>query len=81
MAGDPILYRDECVGYVSSGGTGFRLGQCLALGFIKARVDTAAAGFEVEILGKSCTASFSKLFVASYLRPDWQLARISHRIP
>jgi dimethylglycine dehydrogenase len=60
MAGDPILHRGECVGYVSSGGTGFRIGQCLALGFINISVDEAATEIEVEILGSAYQASLSR---------------------
>jgi dimethylglycine dehydrogenase len=56
MAGDPILYHGKCVGYVTSGGTGFRLGQCLALGYIENGVERAAQDFEIEILGRPCRA-------------------------
>ena len=60
MPGDPILYRGDCVGYVTSGGTGFRLDQCLALGYIDNRVDAATRDFEIEVLGEACRAILSE---------------------
>ena len=72
MAGDPILHHGECVGYVSSGGTGFRIGQCLALGYVKTGVDDQATEFEIEILGETCQARLSK---QSFYDPDNQRLR------
>ena len=59
LASDPILVEGECVGYVSSGGTGFRLGQCLALGFVNSSVSEHRIDFEVRILGESCSATLA----------------------
>ncbi len=53
---DSILLHGECVGYVTSGGTGFRIGQCLTLGYVKNTVDDNATDFEIEILGEACPA-------------------------
>ena len=72
MMGDPILHRGDCVGYVSSGGTGFRIGQCLALGFIHAGIDNEAVGIEVEILGKTCGATLTR---QAFYDPDNQRLR------
>ena len=51
LAGDPILIASECVGYVTSGGTGFRIGKCLALGYVAANVPEQICNLEVQILG------------------------------
>ncbi len=59
MAGDPISYQDQCVGYVTSGGTGFRTGHCLALGYIDANLSEDITNFEIEILGNKCPAKIS----------------------
>ena len=50
LPGDPIIQQGRCVGYVTSGGTGFRIGRCIALGYVKgdAEPDTELA---IEILG------------------------------
>jgi dimethylglycine dehydrogenase len=57
LAGDPILLDGECIGYVTSGGTGFRVGQCLALGYVSNNVGDRQTGFEVQILGETCRAT------------------------
>jgi len=57
LAGDPILLNGECVGYVTSGGTGFRVGKCLALGYVSTRIDAHATTFDIEILGESRCAT------------------------
>ena len=67
MAGDPILHNGECVGYVSSGGTGFRIGQCLALGYVNNNIDELATAFELQILGQLCQA---KLESSAFYDPD-----------
>lgn len=53
LAGDPILVDGTCVGYVTSGSTGFRVDQCLALGYISNNVDDLVSEFEIELLGEA----------------------------
>ncbi len=60
LAGDPILLDGECIGYVTSGGTGFRVDQCLALGYVSNSINDPATGFEIEILGEACRATLAK---------------------
>ena len=52
MAGDPILRNGECVGRVTSGGTGFRLTERLALGYVMREHCEPDQEFEIEILGE-----------------------------
>ncbi len=59
LPGDPILLNGECVGYVTSGATGFRVDQCLALGYINNSIDDATQNFDIEILGVRCKACVS----------------------
>ena len=54
MAGDPIFCQGQCVGYVTSGGMGFRTGNCLALGYIETQIVSDVWEFEIEILGERC---------------------------
>lgn len=60
LPGDPILLDGECIGYVTSGGTGFRVDQCLALGYVSNSINDPATGFEIEILGEACRATLAK---------------------
>ena len=72
LSGDPIPLDGECVGYVTSGGSGFRTGQCLALGYISLAAGNSSAnnsssstsgtndpasGFAIEILGEARPAT------------------------
>jgi dimethylglycine dehydrogenase len=59
MSGDPILHQGRCAGYVTSGGTGFRCGRCIALGYVDAKVPAQAEEFEVTILGENRSARSS----------------------
>jgi dimethylglycine dehydrogenase len=52
LPSDPIFQGDTLVGYVTSGGTGFRLGQRLALGYLERAKADPAESFEIEILGE-----------------------------
>ena len=52
LPGDPILRAGECVGHVTSGGTGFRLGERLALGYVMNDHFESDREFEIEILGE-----------------------------
>jgi dimethylglycine dehydrogenase len=56
LPSDPIFRGDEWVGYVTSGGTGFRIDRRLALGYIKRSLADAEPAFEIEILGERRTA-------------------------
>ena len=56
LPSDPILLEGALAGYVTSGGTGFRLGKRLALGYLTARAGAADGPFEIEILGRPCKA-------------------------
>jgi dimethylglycine dehydrogenase len=60
LPGDPILLDGECVGYVTSGGTGFRVGRCLALGYVSNDINDRETGFEIVILGESRKAGIVK---------------------
>jgi dimethylglycine dehydrogenase len=52
LASAPIYCHGEIAGYVTSAGTGFRLGQRLALGFLRAEFAEAREGFAIEVLGE-----------------------------
>jgi dimethylglycine dehydrogenase len=56
LPSDPIFRGDEWVGYVTSGGTGFRINRRLALGYIKRSLADAEPAFEIEVLGERRTA-------------------------
>ena len=60
LPGDPILIDDNRVGYVTSGGTGFRIGSSLALGYVNHSADLSASGLAIEILGTACPARYSE---------------------
>ena len=51
LPGDPIFYEQALAGYVTSGGTGFRVGTKLALGFLERKWAEPDRRFEIEILG------------------------------
>lgn len=59
MSGDPIMHQGQCVGYVTSGGSGFRTGMCLALGYLDSAVPDKITEFNVELLAKPCRARVS----------------------
>ena len=52
LPSDPIFRGSDWVGYVTSGGTGFRLNKRLALGYVKQGLNRPGADFEVGILGE-----------------------------
>jgi len=60
IAGDPVIHGGDCVGYITSGGSGFRIGQCIALGYIKASINDSISEFEVEILGELRSAVLAR---------------------
>ena len=51
LPSDPILANGVTVGYVSSGGYGFRIDRTLALGYLRADTDPSAP-LTVEVLGR-----------------------------
>ena len=61
LPGDPILRDGTCVGHVTSGGTGFRLGERLALGYVMREHWEPDREFEIEILGERRRAIVSPL--------------------
>ena len=56
LPSDPILMNGEPAGYVTSGGTGFRIGKRLAMGYLRREFADCPGRFEVEIFGERCTA-------------------------
>lgn len=48
----PIYCEGRVVGYVTSAGTGFRIGERLALGYLRSEVADADRGFEIAVLGE-----------------------------
>ena len=56
LPGDPINCDGECVGYVSSGGYGFRIDSALALGYVQSDVSPSAE-LTITILGEDCAAT------------------------
>ena len=61
MAGDPIFAGENLAGYVTSGGTDFRVGKRLALGFLRRGLATPGGSFEIEILGTRRQAVLSSV--------------------
>jgi len=72
MASDPVFFEEQCVGFVSSGGSGFRTGKSIALAYIQNSVNQKAVLFEVEILGRKYPASVSP---QAFYDPDNLLLR------
>ncbi|MDW4550698.1 FAD-dependent oxidoreductase [Defluviimonas sp. D31] len=56
LSSDPILKDGRVVGYVSSAGTGFRIGKRIALGYLTIPADPGAR-FEIEVLGEPVQAT------------------------
>ena len=53
-------HKNQCVGFISSGGTGFRIGRSRALAYIQNDVNPQATQFSVNILGQLCPATLSQ---------------------
>ena len=49
---EAILYNAECVGYVTSGGYGHRVGKSIALGYVPSDLVSDDLAFEIELLGE-----------------------------
>ena len=59
LSGDPIYQDNNVVGYVTSGGTGFRINKCLALGYVSTSANLNIDELKVLILGKLYAATVS----------------------
>jgi dimethylglycine dehydrogenase len=60
LPSDPIYQGDRLVGYVTSGGTGFRLGERLALGYLERAIADPDGDFEIETLGERREPSWTR---------------------
>jgi len=49
---EAILHNAECVGYVTSGGYGHRVGKSIALGYVPSDLVSDDLAFEIELLGE-----------------------------
>ena len=61
LPSDPIRRDGAVVGYVTSGGEGFRIGKRLALGYVQGGLAEIGAAFEIEVLGTACKAVVAPL--------------------
>lgn len=58
VIGDEAIWHDgKVVGWVTSGGYAHASGKSVALGYVPREVADAAAGFEIELLGRRHKAS------------------------
>ncbi|MCW3781781.1 GcvT family protein [Defluviimonas salinarum] len=60
LSSDPILKEGRVVGYVSSAGTGFRIGKRIALGYLTIPADPGDR-LEIEVLGEPVQATVRAL--------------------
>ncbi len=51
LPGDPICQKGEIVGYVTSGGYGYRIDKSIALGYVRSGLETPGGNFEIVVLG------------------------------
>ena len=56
LSSDPICRDGKPVGYVSSGGTGFRIGKRIALGYLTVEAQPGDV-FDIEVLGRPVKAT------------------------
>lgn len=56
LPSDPIFLDGKVVGYVTSGGEGFRISKRLALGYVEGGLAEQGREFQIEVLGKPCKA-------------------------
>ena len=59
LPGEPLLDGTEVVGYVTSASPGFRIGQCVALGYVCTAVPGSVRTLTVEVLGEGRAATIS----------------------
>ena len=57
LPSDPVLLNNNCVGYVTSAGYGYRINKCVALAYLDNNIPRDITVFEIEILGKRRTAT------------------------
>ena len=73
LPGDPILVNNECVGYVTSACMGYRIDQCVALGYVENRVPEDVEDFEVVVVGVNLEACLSK---SAFYDPDHSRCKV-----
>ena len=56
LGDEPIWHDGQVVGWVTSGAYGHRVGQSIALGYVPTALASAAAGFEIELIGERRSA-------------------------
>ena len=56
---EPVFHGDACVGYVTSGGYGWRVDRHLAVAYLPTELCVAGTEFRLEILGKDCPATLA----------------------
>ena len=54
---EPILHNDTCVGYVTSGGYGWRTNTHIAVGWLSTDLCVAGTDLDLEIMGERCRAT------------------------
>ena len=52
LGGEPILYQDQTVGRVTSGGYGYTIGKSIAYGYVPAPVAAVGTALAVEVFGE-----------------------------
>jgi dimethylglycine dehydrogenase len=50
--GEPVFLNGEYAGYVTSGGTGYCVGESLAVGYLEPEAVEDGAAVEIEIVGR-----------------------------
>lgn len=78
LGSEPIFSDNVNVGRTTSGGYGHRLGQSLALGFVRAGHETVGTMVSIEILGKRCSA---QIIAPSPYDRENRLLRGAHSTP
>src|SRR5205823_9840092 len=57
---EPVFYNNEPIGWITSGGYGYRIEQSLALAYVPAWLAQAKSELEVEILGERRPAAIAE---------------------
>ena len=58
LSSDPIMQNGNCIGYITSASAGYRINQCVALGYIKA--DAEGLDLTIRVLGNYCSVRVAK---------------------
>jgi len=53
---EPVMLDGERVGYVTSGGYGFRVGKSIAMAYVDREAAHRSDGFTIPVLGEPCAA-------------------------